>query len=285
MGMELVMDVLLHFGFPKTGSSTLQFGLFKPLHDLGVINLRTWRQDDPNEHHDSRPSSRLFNHLELLDESIEFVEDKLNVLSDESFTAPTRLRINNYGDDIEDPFNFPLKLKEQIENKYKDVVFKCLMIVRNHPSLIYSQYVEEFNLKEYKNVDILFADDGNIDLSGYEIYNFYRYYSQLVDVFGKDNVNIMFFEQWSLGPNVYISQLSDLLGVDSEVVAEYLTKAHVNKKEKSSVGYYTKNKSHCIPFLTEDQKSSIRRYFMNDSIKLSKLLPGNMSLEKLGYIN
>jgi len=279
------MDVLLHLGFPKTGSSTLQFGVFKPLHELGVINLNTWRRDDSNEHHDRRPSSRLFNGLNLLEESIEFEETKLNVLSDESFTAPIRLRRNNYGNEIEDPFSFPSILKEQIERKYNNVNFKCLMVVRNHPSLIYSQYVEEYNLKKYKNVDILFASDGSIDLSGYGIYNFNKYYLELVRVFGEEKVELMFFEQWSMNPDLFIAELAELLGVQAKIVTDYLRKSHVNKKEKSSSGYFTKDGTQCIPFLNEGQKRRIREYFANDSVQLSNLLPQGMNLKDLGYLN
>ena len=59
------MRILLHLGFPKTMSSTLQFGLFKPLEKKGLVNLRTWRKNDPNEDLDARPSSRLFNYQKI----------------------------------------------------------------------------------------------------------------------------------------------------------------------------------------------------------------------------
>ena len=72
------MKILLHFGFPKTMSSSLQFGLFKPLHDRNMVNLKTWRQDDCNEHMDLRPSSRLFNNQEILNPYVDFKDNILN---------------------------------------------------------------------------------------------------------------------------------------------------------------------------------------------------------------
>ena len=91
------MKILLHLGFPKTMSSSLQFGLFKSLEKKGLVNLRTWRKDDPNEGLDVRPSSRLFNYQKIPKKYLDFEEGTLNILSDESFTAPLKLRRNNYG--------------------------------------------------------------------------------------------------------------------------------------------------------------------------------------------
>ena len=153
------MEILIHFGFPKTGSSTLQFGLLEPMNKLNLLNLKTWRMSDPNEHLDRRPSSTLFNGLPILDDFLEYSVDKINVLSDESFTAPTRLRRQNYGSSIEDPLTFPEKIKSQIEEKYgATLTFVPFIVIRNHADLLYSQYVEEFNLKKFKGVDLLFNE-------------------------------------------------------------------------------------------------------------------------------
>lgn len=278
------IEVLVHFGFPKTGSSTLQYGLFKPLHDKGIVNLRTWRQEDPDEHLDRRPSSRLFTSQDMLDESINFISGKLNILSDESFTAPYCLRRYNYGDDIKDPFEFPALIKEQITNKYGDnVKFKCLMVIRNHSSLIYSQYVEEYNLKKYKDADILFDSNGDLDLSGYDIYRFYQYYMTLSEVFGESSVELLLFEHWKQYFDEFSIKLSELLSVSHNTVMEYLSSSHVNKKKKSEAGYYTKDGETLIPFLSSDQKNTIRQYFSDDTNMLQEILGESVDLKSLGY--
>ena len=41
--------LIIHVGYPKTGSSTLQYGLFDYLKKIGHIDLKTWRYEDPNE--------------------------------------------------------------------------------------------------------------------------------------------------------------------------------------------------------------------------------------------
>ncbi len=279
------MKVIIHFGFPKTMSSTLQFGLFKPLAAIGMLNLMTWRQDDSQEHLDRRPSSRLFNHQPILPEYLDLKEDKLNILSDESFTAPIKLRKNNYGDKIEDPFTFPEKIKNQIIAKYGDNVdFKAVVFIRNQPDLIYSQYVEEYNLKKYKDVDLIFDKEGEIDIDGFEIYNFNKYINTLSSVFGKDNTSVFLFEDWIKNFSEECKKLSNLLGLDPELVEKHLSTSHVNKKKKSSEGYYTKDGSVLIPFLSPEQKGHIQDYYANDNKGLQETLGSNWNLTDLKYL-
>ena len=49
------------------------------------------------------------------------------------------------------------------------------MILRRQSSLIASQYVEEYNWKRFNEIDLLFDQNGELDLKGYEIYNFLNY--------------------------------------------------------------------------------------------------------------
>ena len=48
-GIGSNLKVIIHLGFPKTASSTLQFGPLLQLEKDGIINLMTWRKNDPNE--------------------------------------------------------------------------------------------------------------------------------------------------------------------------------------------------------------------------------------------
>ncbi|WP_298844419.1 hypothetical protein [uncultured Roseobacter sp.] len=278
------MRVLLHFGFPKAMSSTLQFGLFQPLHEQGLVNLKTWRLNDPAEHLDLRPSSRLFNRQDILPHSLEFKEGMLNILSDESFTAPYKLRRNNYGDDIEDPSNFPRAVKEQIEAVYGEgIEFIPLIVIRNQADLIFSQYVEEYNLKKYKNVDLLFDEAGNIDPSGFEIYRFYTYIQILENVFGAGVPRVFLFEEWRSDLSAASKAMADLLGADLEGVRQNLEGSHFNKKKKSAEGYFAKDEKTFIPNLNSEQKNEILEAFDEDNRKLQAYLGTGYDLSSLGY--
>ncbi|ABV37603.1 hypothetical protein Ssed_2999 [Shewanella sediminis HAW-EB3] len=280
------MKIILHFGFPKTGSSTLQFGLFKPLEEKGLLNLKTWRQFDPVEHHDRRPSSCLFNGQKILDEYLDFDEGKLNILSDESFTAPIKLRQNNYGKNIIDPFSFPSTIKQQIEEKYgTDIEFIPVISIRNQSDLLYSQYVEEYNLKKYKNVDLLFDEQGIIDLTGFEIYQFGKYFETLERVFGPGKTKLFLFQDWKQDYSGFCARLAELINVEEKTVEQYLSSNHVNKKEKSSEGYYTKDGATLIPFLTVQQKQEILSFFKEDNLLLQKILGSEINLKEYGFFN
>ena len=60
------------------------------------------------------------------------------------------------------------------------------MVIRNQAELIYSQYVEEYKLKLNKSVDIIYNKDGDIDLSGMEIYDYSIYLNELEKLLGKE---------------------------------------------------------------------------------------------------
>jgi len=278
------MKVLLHLGFPKTGSSNLQFVVWKPLHERGVINLKTWRFEDPSEHLNKRPSSRLFNYKKILPDYLNFDDKKLNVLSDESFTAPKRLRRNNFGSKIEDPKNFPQKIKDQILSKYPKANIEVLIILRNHKDLIFSQYVEEYNLKKYKNIELVFeSDEKTIDLDGFDIYQFNKYIDIISQTYGDKNVTVLFFEQLKANPDYFFHSLSRLSNTSNEFVSEAFKKNRLNSKMKNKIGYMTKDGETLIPYFNSKQKNDIVDYFYQDTKLLIERFENSINLSKLGY--
>ena len=279
------MKILLHLGFPKTMSSTLQFGLFKPLEKKGLVNLRTWRKNDPNEDLGARPSSRLFNYQKIPEKYLDFKEGTLNILSDESFTAPLKLRRNNYGINIKDPFLFPNDLKMQICSYYgEDVEIIPLIIIRNQVDLIFSQYVEEYNLKKYKNIDLLFNGKKEINIEGFEIYNFSKYIATLESVFEKKNINIFLFEDFIYNFDKCCERLAKIMKLESSLVKSLLSSSHVNKKKKTDKGYFTKDGKTLIPFLSDRQKKEIRMFYREDNNKLMHQSNINSEYIKKNYL-
>jgi len=221
----------------------------------------------------------------MLEKSIEFRPGVLNILSDESFTAPRKLRKENFGDDIADAYSFPMRIREQIVQKYgDDTEFSCLAVARNQSDLIYSQYVEEYNLKRFKNVDLLFDDSHRMDLGGFEIYQFHRYYSRLVEVFGEKAVSLLLFEDWLSAQPDFFGTIARLLRVDEDYVRATLLDSHLNTKAKTSAGYYTKDGGKVVPYLIHSQKEFIRESFREDSRQLQTLLGKSHDLLALGYL-
>lgn len=280
------MDVYLHMGFPKTGSSTLQFGLFKPLENSHNINLLTWRKTDINEHFNRRPSSRLFNFQNIDKEYLNFKRDLINILSDESFTAPIRLRRHNFGPNIQSPFDFPFEIKKQIEKEYpnEEINFRVFITIRNQSELIFSQYVEEYNWKLFKNIDLLFDDRGSIDISGYDIYNYYKYITVLNRTFGKDAVVITIFEDLLNEFELFCHEVSAAFNLPVEDVISSLKNHHVNAKNKIPEGVYSKGDRALVPYLSKEQKNQIMVEFYASNLKLADMYGFHRKFEKYSYI-
>jgi len=278
--------LVIHVGYPKTGSSTLQFGLFKHLHDINHLQLKTWRQDTPDEPLSDRLSSLLFQKKKISEKYKELEYGKLNIISDESLTAPLRLRRINFGDNIEDPINFPATLS----NEYSDEIaqgldIKILVVLRNQVDLLYSQYVEEYNLVLYKSIDLLHNSDGEIDLTGMGIYDYANYLGSLRRTFGKENIVVCLFEDWKHDPEKFFSQISSVISFESHEVANILSKTHENKKDRNEKGYITKGSSVQVEYFSTEKKSLITSRFKGSNAMLES--EWNISFEKLnayGYV-
>jgi hypothetical protein len=277
-------DVVVHVGFPKTGSSTLQKALFGPLSDEGIIRLFTWRQNNDSEPLEERPSSRLFNGLPILESYLSFSKSTTNVISDESFTAPVKLRRHNFGAGIASPWTFPLEIKRQIRDRWGlEARLIWLVVFRNQAELIYSQYVEEFNLKR-RGVDILFDENGGLSLDGYDIYRFGDYLELLNEVSsGTDKVVPLFYEELREDSAKFSDRLASACGFSFDRVKDVMANARNNERQKTSKGYFTADKRQIIPFLSELHQGEIRSTFSGDSKKLQSLVGPDFPLRQWGY--
>ena len=280
------MKIIIHPGFPKTGSSSLQFGPLQELEKLGRINLKTWRKNSSTEPLDDRPSSKLFNNEKILDRYLDFAENKLNVFSDESLTAPTRLRKLNFGSNIVSPFKFPYLLREQIFDKYNttSIEISVIVVLRRQASLITSQYVEEYNWKRYKNIDLLFDNEGLVDLDGYDIYNYDKYLELLVSLYGAKNCFFLLYEEFLQNTTSFCSKLDNIFTTEKGFFSESLKSNHKNKKYKSKYGTFTKDGSFFVPHLRDDVHLEIDKHFIECNTNLIKYF-SKKELQKYGYIN
>ncbi|KAF0284738.1 hypothetical protein BA898_06170 [Spiribacter roseus] len=217
---------------------------------------------------------------------LNFWRTATNILSDESFTAPVRLRKLNFGDDINDPFFFPEKIINQIKSAYPDSTLNisCLVIIREQSSLIASQYVEEFNWKRYKNIDLLFDEDGFPDLSGYEIYNFASYLEKLEMLLGHENCNFLLFEDLVFDPQNFCRRLDEIFDIGPEFFQSSIKNSHVNNKNKSIYGSFTKDGEYFVPNLSDDILQFIRRHYYENNKKLMRFFPKDKLL-KYEYID
>ena len=282
--MVPVIQLILHFGFPKTASSSLQFGPFLELERQNKVNLLTWRKTSNDEILEDRPSSRLFNFDSPLEQYTSLKKDVINILSDESLTAPTRLRKQNFGEEIDTPFHFPAKLKELFSKLYPDEIdILAFVVIREQSSLILSQYVEEINWKRYKGIDLLFDQNGLIDLSGYDIYDFGRYLDILHTIFN-GRVKFLMYEDFIENPILFCDELDQLFGLENQYFYNSLQVNRHNAKNKSKYGTFAKDGKYFVPFLPENVSKYIKDSFRESNKNLVNYFPKN-KLIKYGYID
>ena len=278
--------LVIHVGYPKTGSTTLQYGLFKYLHNIDHLQLKTWKQDIPDEPLMDRLSSLLFLKNPISDKYKKLVYGRLNIISDESLTAPVRLRRINFGDDIEDPINFPAALKEEFADEIAHGLdVKILVVLRNQADLLYSQYVEEYKLVLYKSMDLLHNTEGELDLTGMGIYDYANYLESLRRSFGQENIVVCLFEDWKHDPDTFFSQISSVISFDPHQVADILTRIHENKKDKNTKGYLTEVSNIQVEYFSSEKKSLIMSRFAESNALLES--EWGISGEKLnayGYV-
>jgi hypothetical protein len=278
------LRVILHLGYPKTASSSLQFGPFKDLETAGKVSLKTWRKYSDFEHLDTRPSSALFNRKQIEKSYLDFSKKNLNILSDESFTAPLKLRHLNYGDALVNPHLFPKMLKDEITQLYgQSIQLDCLVTIRNQASLISSQYVEEYNWKRYRNRDLLFDENGALSLQGFEIYFFHKYLSNLIKLFGKESCCFLLYEDMLGDKDFFHSKLDNFLDVDPGYFERALTVSRVNTKVKSKYGTFTKDGKYFVPKFREEVLEAITQHFGEDNSRLDEFFPAS-KLRWYGYI-
>ena len=242
--------ILLHIGYPKTATTTLQEEVFLKLHELGRINYlsRTVKST-----HTKTGISRfdgidwvwhLRRHLVskqvLKYDSSVLSDDLLNVISDEDLTFHDFFHFAHFGNQIENR-DFPQQLKHIFGN---DVDIKILLSIRNQTDLIFSSYLQKFKyLKRYVGdisfTNFLFNSHGYKNRSVEEhlaLYNFNKLKSLWYNVFFAE-FDILFFEDLSKDNQAYISTLSKLLPASKDEIKSMILSKHHRKKDKAKNGF------------------------------------------------
>ena len=119
--------------------------------------------------------------------------------------------------------------------------------------------------------------EGKIDLHGYEIYKYSVYLKTLISTFGSERVNVLPFEYIKSDYSKYCLCLADVFELKSSLVEKTLKVNHINRKVKSSKGYYTKDGEKLIPFFSIGQKKVINDYFREDNKQLQNMMGSQFS--------
>jgi hypothetical protein len=282
--------LLLHVGYPKTATTTIQESLFYPLHQNRKINYlgclrfqndKSFIDVTSKTRSDFLQSKKL--DLQYLDECS--AEGMLNVLSDEKFL------LNKFYLNIQHNSNY--SFFEFVQDSLRDLQSKfdlqILVTVRNQTDLIFSQFIQKFDYvyQEYK----IKSFDHFIDKFFYMIQEYYDYSKlerALVNHISSENIKWLFFEDFVSRGKSSNELLASLLNCTQEELLNALETNYRERKTNSKKDIDVNVKIHKSPFsyflkYEGNSNSKInkisRRLFYNSS--LSVLKPDIVQREKI----
>lgn len=236
--------LLIHVGYPKTATTTIQDSLFANLHEAGKINYFGKASYSSNAYF--KQAVRLVNSISYNQnfkvDDLKISSNKLNVISLEEFTIPVYSREIRTGRKIVDSFEYPQRLSTLFKNVVDSI--EIMVTIRNQKDLIYSYYVQVYDLfinDKCNDTPTKFIFENGKMLRKERFKNFY--FSDLLgkyeESFGKENIHILLFEDLKYDPNFFYDSLSQIINVESSLVEELLTGKRLREKEKTETGYYT----------------------------------------------
>ena len=246
--------LIVHIGYPKTATTTLQHNLFKGLNKSGEI---AWLHGNPHFNDNSKLIVRAEAHiaeitgdgrdnfteedLEKEKDGFKMINKEISVISDESLS-----------------FKFPdfswVYSRDAIQNMekiktlfspYFDSI-EIIMTARNQQTIIPSFYVQCY--KRLVSEDSRFTDmatwvNERFSMHAQDlIFDYAQMYGACASVFGKKKVHILIYEDLLHDKTSFYSALGRVLNVNSAEIERLIEINTQNTTKKSKEGYLgTKN--------------------------------------------
>lgn len=234
--MRNKIKLLIHVGYPKTGTTTLQDGLFIHLHEKNLINycgLTSKERGFGQFRKYEKLRTYLYNNTAFSFDELNLSNKKINVVSDEILTVPFNFRKKHRKNIINDCIIFPYKFQEIS----KDYDVRFLFTIRNQADLIFSLYSQIYpKLLEGKyNQDspnkLFFDDEMNFKSEIFKVYDFYYLINKYEECFGFDNIHIALFEDFENNRQNYFKVIADSLNLNINLIEEEFPNIHLRNKK------------------------------------------------------
>lgn len=231
--------LIIHIGYPKTATTSLQFNLFGDLMRDGKIEYL----NHLNRKEDYLGSTEVKNIVKYITSNISSssVKRELDILkkmpSKDYLISSENISFFyedfKWGYHSDKSFENFFRIKELLFDIFDEIQF--LVGIRAQISLIPSFYRQQYNyiinenpsFKDFNywlNETIFNKDIGESVF----FLNYKKIYSQLSELFGKDNVHFLIFEDLSKNPNEYYSQLSKIFNVETQYIQDSLSRKKAN---------------------------------------------------------
>lgn len=243
--------LIVHIGYPKTGTTTLQDGLFVKLHKQGRIHFLGRSQYDKNKAFSQAPalSEYLWNDPEPGNATIKISDDLLNIMSDEVLTFPRAYREAEWGYSMQDPFTFPEKLKTCLQDVVDDV--HIMVTLRCQKDVMPSFYVQKFlSWKDDENHNTpakhFLGSSNRINKDLFDVYYYHDLLRKWADAFGNNRLTVLFFEDFINDFETFANDLSKIIGFSNSDIKSLLQGVHFRKTPVCDAGYIYEKKHYTV---------------------------------------
>ena len=215
----------VHIGFPRTATKTLQLKLFKKHSDLNYLG---------------RYPDRAISHNLVIEEILGYDDDKfiknLDKLSRQIKNLPLSLNKVNLISDEFFLLNHLLKqsisIKDSIQRlntlcKINNINLKIIYSVRNQTDIIRSLFTVTFLTSLKTDCEKIISEISGLKTDTYTLnflrgFDYNQLHNTLLEIVGKDNLSLIFYEKLVINKDRYYEELSDLLGLSNSETSKLL---------------------------------------------------------------
>ena len=210
--------LILHLGYPRTGTKTLQFYLFKK---HSGINYLGRFPDHDNSHNEiiikilslsNEEFEDYFAQLLIDINNLRFELDKINLISDEFFL-------------LNDFLYNKIPIENSIERinricKASHIDLEILLSIRNQTEIIKSIYIVTFLTSLKTNIVNLINQIKGKDTDYYtkkflSSFDYFSMFNKISHFISEENINVIFFEKLKYDPVDYYNEISKILKIDN----------------------------------------------------------------------
>lgn len=235
--------LIIHIGFPKTATTSLQHNLFLELSKKGHLGY-FGRADEDLEFKDSYMNiaskiRALLYEMKCLELPREIGNSNLAVLSDEGLTIPAFYNNYSFGHKYS-IFEFPRLLQETFRTAYNDI--QILISLRRQADLLEALYIQRydrfFNDELQNTTERHFFEETEFKHELFAELNFPAVIESYRSEFGAANVRVQLYEDLQHSEECYFSELAQLIRIEGSVVIDLLKKEKRNVKTKKGNKVY-----------------------------------------------